>query len=68
MTTSSRFDLKFFSGILKLKTPHKASFFHFSLEKLALLPLVKEVTSFPDRKMIKLLTFDNLFLLLRYFR
>ena len=34
---------------------------HFSLEKLALLSLVKEVTPSPDRKMIKLLTFDILF-------
>ena len=33
----------------------------FSLEKLALLPLVKEVTPSPDRQVIKLLTFDNLF-------
>ena len=63
---SFRFDLKFFSGILKVKTPRKASCFHFSLEKLALLPLVKEVTSSPDHKMIKLLTFDNLFLPLRH--
>ena len=43
------------------KLPRKASFYRFSLEKLALLPLVKEVTRFPHRKMIKLLTFDNLF-------
>ena len=39
----------------------KAIVYHISLEKLALLPLVKEVTRFPDRKMIKLLTFDILF-------
>ena len=39
----------------------KASFYHFSLETLALLPLVKKVTPSPDRKTIKLLTFDNLF-------
>ena len=38
------------------------------LEKLALLPLVKEVTPSPDRKMIKLPTFDNSFLPLRHSR
>ena len=41
---------------------------HFSLEKLALLPLVKEVTPSPDRKMIKLVTFDILFPSLRHSR
>ena len=50
--------LKVLSRILKIWTPQKASFYHFSLEKLALLPLVKEVTPSPDRRMIKLLTFD----------
>ena len=35
--------------------------YHFSPEKLALLSLVKEVTSSPDRKRIKLLTSNNLF-------
>ena len=39
----------------------KASFYDFSLEKLALLSLVKEVTRSLNRKMIKLLTFDILF-------
>ena len=39
----------------------EASFYHFSLEKLALLSLVKEVKRSPDRKMIELLTFDVLF-------
>ena len=58
--------LKVFSRILKIKTPRKASFYHFSLAKLALLPLVKEVTPSPDRKMIKLLTFDILFSPLRH--
>ena len=51
--------LQVFSRILKIYTPRKASFYHFSLEKLARLPLVKEVTPSTDRKMIKLLTFDN---------
>ena len=60
--------LKVFSRILKIKTPRKASFYHFSLEKLALLPLVKEVTRSPDGKMTKLLTFDILFSPLRHSR
>ena len=53
-------DFKFFSHLLKLYTSHKASFYHVSLEKLALLSLVKEVyTRSPYLKMIKLLTFDR---------
>ena len=63
-----RFDFKFFLRILKKKTPRIASFYHVSLEKLALLPLVKEVTPTSDRKMIKLLTFDNFFPALRHSR
>ena len=59
--------LQVLSHILKIQTFRKASFYHFSLEKLALLPLVKEVTLSPDCKMINLLTFDNLFLLLEHF-
>ena len=47
------------------KKSWKASFCNFSQGKLALLPLVKEVTPPPDRKMIKLLTFDDLFSPLR---
>ena len=61
--------LKVFSRILKIQTPRKASFYHsVSLEKLALLPLVKEVTHSPDRKMIKLPTSDNSFSPLRHSR
>ena len=56
--------LEVFSRILR----QKASFDHFSPEKLALLSLVKEVTPSPDRRMIKLLTFDNLFPPLRHSR
>ena len=56
------------SRLTKIWTPLKASFYHFSLEKLALLLLVKEATPSPDRKMIKLLTFDNLCSLLRHSR
>ena len=59
---------KVFSRILKIYTPQKASFYHFSLERLALLSLVKEVTLYPDRKMLKLLTLDILFLPLRLSR
>ena len=39
-----------FSRILKIYTPRKASFYHFSPEKLALLTLVKEATPFPIEK------------------
>ena len=53
--------LTVFSRIIKIQNPPKAWFYHFSQKKLALLPLVKEVAPSPDRKMIKLLTFDNLF-------
>ena len=66
--TSTRFDLKVFSRILKIQIPRKASFYHFSPEKLALLPLVKEVAPSPDRKMINLLTFDILFSHFRHSR
>ena len=52
---------KVFLRILKISTSRKASFYRISLEKLALLSLVKEVKCFPDCKMIKLLTFDILF-------
>ena len=44
---------KVFSRILKTETPRKASFYYFSLEKLAPLSLVKEVTPSPDRKMME---------------
>ena len=60
-TTSARFELKFFRVFSKYRPPRKALFYHFSLEKLALLSLVDEVRGSPDRKMIKLLTFDILF-------
>ena len=53
--------LDVFSRLLKIWTSRKALFHHFSLEELALLSLLKEVIRFPDRKMIKLLTFDSLF-------
>ena len=53
-TTSARFDLKFFRVFSKFRLPGKLHFYDLSLEKLALLPLVKEVTPFPHRKMINL--------------
>ena len=39
----------------------KLCYTFFSLEKLALLSILKEVKPSPNRKMIKLLTFDNSF-------
>ena len=58
----------FFSRTLKISSSRKASFYHFSLKKLALqLSLMKEVTPSSDRKMIKLLRFDKLFPPLRHF-
>ena len=62
MTTSTRFDLTFFRFFSKYRLPGKLNFTMVSQEQLALLSLVKEVMRFPDRKMIKLLTFDILFL------
>ena len=63
---SMRFDL--FAYSQKIDSPESFIFYHFLREKLALFPLVKEVTSSPGCKMIKLLTFDNLFLPLQYSR
>ena len=68
MTTRTRLDLKLFRVFSKNRLPGKLHFTIFSPERLALLPLVKEVTSSPERKMIKLLAFDNLFLPLRHSR
>ena len=53
--------LKIFARVLKKKTPRKASFYFFSPKKLVRLFILKEVKPSPDSKMIKLLTFDNLF-------
>ena len=58
--------LKVFFAYSQNMTSRKASFYHFSREKLALLSLVKEVIPSADCKMIKLLTFDNLFPPLRH--
>ena len=62
--------LNFFSPILeKIDAPKSLIVpFFFSLENIALLYLLKEVKPSVDRKMIKLLTFDNLFPPLRHSR
>ena len=59
--TSTRFNLKFFSRILKkIDTPEGfIAIFFKSLEKIVLLSILKEVKPTLDRKIIKLLTFDN---------
>ena len=44
----------------KITTPRKRCRY-FSLEKLALLCSLKDIKPSPDRKMIEILTFDNLF-------
>ena len=65
-STRTRFNLKFFRVFSKILISRKASLYFFPPEKLALLSLLKEVKPSPDPKMIKFLTFDNLFLLLRH--
>ena len=58
-----------FSAVLKLQRPLDSTWtrtttstrFNFHQKKLALLSLVKEVARSLDRKMTKLVTFDNLF-------
>ena len=67
-TMSTRFDLKFFSRIVKKMDTPEIFIILFSPEKLALLSLLKEVEPSPDCKMLKLLTFDNLFPPLRHSR
>ena len=57
----------FFSNSEKIDNLESAVFL-FSPEKLTRLILLKEVKPFPDKKMIKLLTFDNLLPPLRHFR
>ena len=54
-------ELQFFSRILKKQTPRKASLYFFSLEKIALLSILKQMKLSLDRKMIKPLIFDNSF-------
>ena len=63
--SSSRFDWKVFRVFSKNRLPGKLYFTFDSPEKLELLSLWKEVTPSSNRKMIKLVTFENLFLPLR---
>ena len=54
--------LKVFARVLKKRQPGKLHFpFFFSPKKFVRLFILKQVQPFPDRKIIKLLTFDNLF-------
>ena len=57
--TSIRFDLKFFRVFSEKRYPGKLHRTFDPPEKLALSSLLQEVKPYPDRKMIKLLTFDN---------
>ena len=59
---------KVFSRIVKKMDTPEIFIVLFSPEKLALLSLLKEVEPSPDCKMLKLLTFDNLFPPLRHSR
>ena len=60
-STRTRFNLNFLRVFAK-KTPWKTSFYSFfSPEKLVRLFILKEVKPSPDNKLIRLLTFDNLF-------
>ena len=62
-------ELKVLARVLKKKRhPRKTSFNFFSAKTLVWLFIMKEVKPFPDSKMIKLLTVDNLFSPLRYSR
>ena len=61
---STRFYLQFFAYCQKIDTPPPpriSSSYFFSPRKLALLSLLMAVKPSSYRKMIKLLTFDNLF-------
>ena len=55
-----------FSFILKKKTPRKALLSFFIRKVSTVFFSLKEVKPSPDRKMAKLLTFENLFLPLRH--
>ena len=61
MTTSTRFDLKFFCVLSENSHSRILHCTFFSPEKVALLLLLKEVKTSSDRKMLKLVIFDNLF-------
>ena len=56
------------TGVIIAKKSETSSSYFFSLETLALSSLLKEVELSPDCKMLKRLTFDNLFPPLRHSR
>ena len=60
--------LKLFVRVLKKDTRQASFYFFFPPKKLVRLSILNEVTSSPDGKMIKLLTFNNLFPPLRHSR
>ena len=60
-SASTTLNLDFSLVFRKENSPQKASFYFFSQRKLAWLFILKEVKPFPDGKMMKLHTFDNLF-------
>ena len=66
--SSARFDWKVFRVFSTNRLPGKLYFTIDSPEKLELLPWWKEVTPSPNRRIIKLVTLDNLFLPLRHSR
>ena len=67
-STSTRLNLNFSAFSKKKERALKASFYCPSPTKLVRLFILKEVKPSPDGKMIKLLTFDNLFPPLRHSR
>ena len=52
-------------GVSKKTPSWKASFYIFFTKNLSTVNIEGGLKPFPDRKMLKLLTFDNLFLLLK---
>ena len=60
--------LKLFVRVLKKDTRQASFYFSFPPKKLVRLSILNEVTSSPDDKIIKLLTFNNLFPPLRHSR
>ena len=63
-----KIELKVFYACSQKKTSRKALFYFLSPKKLVRLFTLKDVKPSPESKIIKLLTFDNLFLLLRHSR
>ena len=57
-----------FMHVPQKETPQKASFYVFSARKLVQIIILNEVKPSPYSKMIKLLTFNNLFLPLQHSR